>query len=104
MVWETRTICLHLRFSCLSVTWHKTTFLTQIIEELYAWDKNLTIESGLQIYGGPGSFSHDFKIWPITFQGSVGPVDPSYLVVKKSHINKNIHLTGSLHKTECTCR
>ena len=28
--------------------------------------------SGLQIYGGPGSLSHDFKIWPITFQGS-GP-------------------------------
>ena len=29
--------------------------------------------SGLQIYGGPGSLSHDFKIWPITFQGS-GPI------------------------------
>ena len=28
--------------------------------------------AGLQIYGGPGSLSHDFKIWPITFQGS-GP-------------------------------
>ena len=27
---------------------------------------------GLQIYGGPGSLSHDFKIRPITFQGS-GP-------------------------------
>ena len=26
--------------------------------------------SGLQIYGGPGSLSRDFKIWPITFQGS----------------------------------
>ena len=23
--------------------------------------------SALQIYGGPGSLSHDFKIWPITF-------------------------------------
>ena len=32
--------------------------------------------SGLQIYGGPGSLSHDFKIWPITFQGS-GPSGPS---------------------------
>ena len=28
--------------------------------------QNLTV-TGLQIYGGPGSFSHDFKIWPITF-------------------------------------
>ena len=28
--------------------------------------------AGLQIYGGPGSLSHDFKIWSITFQGS-GP-------------------------------
>ena len=27
---------------------------------------------------------------------AVGPVDPSFLVVKKSHINKNIHLTASL--------
>ena len=31
--------------------------------------------SGLQIYGGPGSLSHDFKIWPITFQDS-GPSGP----------------------------
>ena len=30
---------------------------------------------GLQIYGGPGSLTHDFKIWPITFQGS-GPSGP----------------------------
>ena len=29
--------------------------------------------AGLQIYGGPGSVSHDFKIWPITFQSS-GPI------------------------------
>ena len=32
-------------------------------------------QTGLQIYGGPGSLSHDFKIWPITFQGS-GPSGP----------------------------
>ena len=51
--------------------------------------------SGLQIYGGPRSLSHDFKIWPITFQGS-GPSGPILLVVKKSHFNKNIHLTASL--------
>ena len=31
--------------------------------------------SGHQIYGGPGSLSHDFKIWPITFQGT-GPSGP----------------------------
>ena len=31
--------------------------------------------TGPQIYGGPGSLSHDFKIWPITFQGS-GPSGP----------------------------
>ena len=43
--------------------------------------------AGLQIYVGPGSLSHNFKIWPITFQGS-GPMDPSFLVVKKSHFNK----------------
>ena len=26
---------------------------------------------------------------------AVGPVDPSFLVVKKSHLNKNIQLTAS---------
>ena len=45
---------------------------------------------GLQIYGGPKSLSHDFKIWPITFQAlkAVGPRDPSFLVVKKSQFHK----------------
>ena len=32
--------------------------------------------AGLQIYGGPGSFAHDFKNWPITFQDS-GPSGPN---------------------------
>ena len=54
-------------------------------------------ESGacLQIYDGPGSLSHDFKKWPIIFQGS-GPCGPILLVVKESHFNKNIHFTASL--------
>ena len=62
--------------------------------------------SGLQIYCGPGSMSHDFKIWPITFQGSGPSGVLSFLVVKKSLFNRNIHLTRSLelHKTESTCR
>ena len=51
------------------------------------------IDTCHHIYDGPGSLSHDFKIWPITFQGS-GPSRP--IVVKKSHCNKNIHLTASL--------
>ena len=34
------------------------------------------ISAGLQIYDGAGSLSHDFKVWPITFQGSglSGPI------------------------------
>ena len=51
--------------------------------------------AGLQIYGGPGSLSHDFKIWPITFQGS-GPSGPILFSCEKFHFNKNIHLTASL--------
>ena len=35
-----------------------------------AFFKKKNAASGLQIYGGPGSLSHDFKVWPITFQGS----------------------------------
>ena len=62
------------------------------------WDqcnvKNQTKEkkwkrTGLQIYFGPGSFSHDFKVWPITFQGS-GPSEPILFSCE------NIHLTVSL--------
>ena len=47
----------------------------------------VTMSPGLQIYGGPGSFSHDFKIWPIAFQGS-GPSGPILFSCKKSHFNK----------------
>ena len=43
--------------------------------------------AGFQIYGGPRSLFHDFKIWPITFYGS-GPSEPTLLVVKKSHFDK----------------
>ena len=33
---------------------------------------------------------------------SVGPVDPSFLVVKKSHFKKNIHLIASLRTPQNT--
>ena len=36
---------------------------------------SISWSTGLQINGGPRSLSHDFKIWPITFQGS-GPNGP----------------------------
>ena len=39
--------------------------------------------SGLQIYGGPGSLSHGFKIWPITFQGN-GPSGPILFSCEKN--------------------
>ena len=38
--------------------------------------------TGLQINGGPRSLSHEFKIWPITFQGS-GPCGPIRLSSEK---------------------
>ena len=44
---------------------------------------------------GPGHCPMITKYGPSLFK-AVGPVDPSFLVVKKSHINKNIHLTASL--------
>ena len=43
--------------------------------------------TGLQIYGGPGSLSHDFKIWPIIFQGS-GSSGPILFCCEKSHYKK----------------
>ena len=62
--------------------------------------------SGLQINGGPGSLSHDFMIWPITFQGS-GPSGPILFSFEKNLIViKKIHHTAiyELYKTESTCR
>ena len=38
--------------------------------------------AGLQIYGRPGALSHDFKIWPITFQGS-GPSGSILFICEK---------------------
>ena len=71
--------------------------------EMYRLDASIVPD--LQIYGGPGSLSQDFKIWPFTSE-AVGPVDPSILVVTKSHFNKTFQCTRvyELHKTESTCR
>ena len=61
--------------------------------------------TGLKIYGGSGSLSHDFKIWPIIFQGR-GSSGPILFSCEKSHFNKNIHLTASLRTPQNTksCR
>ena len=42
----------------------------------YGCDLMRSKVAALQIYGEPGSLSHDFRIWPITFQGSrpSGPI------------------------------
>ena len=44
---------------------------------------------------GPGHCPMISKYGP-SLSKAVGPVDPSFLVVKISHFNKNIHLTASL--------
>ena len=64
-----------------------------------------TYASGLQIYGGPGSLSHDFKIWPITFQGS-GPSGPILFSCEKKSLMKIFILQQlyELQKTESICR
>ena len=52
---------------------HMFKLMDKIIITIFA--QNDCIFAGLQIYGGPGPLPHDFKIWPITFQGS-GPNGP----------------------------
>ena len=44
----------------------------QKFESQNAISVNDVDETSLQVYDGPGSLFHDFKIWPIAFQGS-GP-------------------------------
>ena len=48
------------------------------LNPVYMYNESVMVmkqDTGLQIYGGPGSLFHDFQIWPITFQGS-GPSGP----------------------------
>ena len=63
--------------------------------------------ASLQIYGGPGSLSHDFKIWPITFKGS-GPSGPILFSCLEKNLTLikifNLQRVYELHKTENTCR
>ena len=49
--------------------------------------------TGLQIYGGPGHCPMISKYGPSPSK-AVGPVDPSSLVVKKSHFNKKKKLSS----------
>ena len=44
---------------------------------------------------GPSHFPMISKYGP-SLSKAVGPMDPFFLVVKKSHFNNNIHLTASL--------
>ena len=72
--------------------------LTIIIGVLILYSRSI------QIYGGPGSLSHDFKIWPITFQGS-GPSGPILFSCEKNlNLIKNIHLTASLRTPQNSCQ
>ena len=62
-------------FLVLYVRRSSTDATTSLTTKRCAMEKLLPHVIGLQIYGGPGSLSHDFKIWPIAFQGS-GPSGP----------------------------
>ena len=62
--------------------------------------------TGFQTYGGPGSLSHDFKIWSITFKGS-GPSGPFLFSCEKNLTLIKIFILQRgylLHKTESSCR
>ena len=55
--------------------------------------------AGLKIYGWPGMLSHDFKIWPCTFQGS-GPTGPILFSCEKFNLNKNSSYSESTNSTK----
>ena len=52
---------------------------------------------------GPGHCPMISKYGP-SLSKAVGPVDPSFLVVKKSHVNKNVRLTAGLQKAHVDCQ
>ena len=60
-------------FVCGTMPDAKSSLHWSVIYHQVTFSDILDVVTGLQIYGGPGSLSHDFKIWSITFQGS-GPI------------------------------
>ena len=52
---------------------------------------------------GPGHCPMISKYGP-SLSKVVGPVNPLFLVVKKSHFNKNVYLTASLQKAHVGCQ
>ena len=63
--------------ACLSSENREKSFVLSTNSSITEYSVNTSLEqsmcnTGLQIYGGAGSLSHDFKIWSITFQG-IGP-------------------------------
>ena len=71
-------------------------FCSNCLERLSADDQ------AFRFTEGPGHCPMISKYGP-SLSKAEGPVDPSFFVVKKSHFNKNIHLTVSL-RTESSCR
>ena len=57
--------------------------------------ENLGVIQSFRFMVSPGHCPMISKYGP-SLSKAVGPVDPSFLVVKKSHFNKNTHLTASL--------
>ena len=68
----------------LEFLWEPWTGIFTMITRDMFFQKNYTsnVHASLQIYGRPGTLSHDLKIWPITFQGS-GPSGPIFFSCEK---------------------
>ena len=58
-------------------------------------DSFYTSHQAFRFMEGPGHCPLISKYSP-SLSKAVGPVNPSFLVVKTSHFNENIHLTASL--------
>ena len=57
------------------------------------------VTQAFRLMVGPGHCPMISKYGP-SLSKVVGPVDPSFLVVKKSHFNKNIHYRESTNSTK----
>ena len=56
---------------------------------------SIVLQQAFRYMVGPGHCPMISKYGP-SLSKAVGPVDPSFIVAKKSHFNKNVHLTASL--------
>ena len=83
-------------FSFIKLPFVIKTFVLSLLERPFY--TGFTVVQAFRFMVGPGHCPMISK-YGQSLSKAVGPVDPSFLVVKKTHFNKNIHLQAYCSKS-----